>query len=148
MSLIPWKPFWDMGDWFEEEPRLLGKFEDLPILKAPKVDMYETKKDVVAEVELPGVDPDKIEIEVEDNFLRIEAGKEKKEEKKGKDYYKKEISSSFYRRVIPLPVEVIGEKASADYEKGILKVVIPKKSVKKVVAKKIKIKIKNKKSKK
>ena len=148
MSLIPWKPFWDTDDWFEEEPRLLDKFKNFPVVKAPKVDIYETKKDVVAEIELPGVDPEKIKAEVEDNILRIEAGKENKEEEKGKDYYKKEISYSFYRRIIPLPVEVVEEKAEAKYEDGILKIVIPKKKVKKVDTKRIQIKVKNKKSKK
>ena len=148
MSLIPWRPFWDMENWFEEEPRLLGKFEDFPIMKAPKVDIYKTKKDVVVEIELPGVDPKKIKVEVEDNALKIEAGKEIKKEEKGKDYYRKEISSSFYKRVILLPVEVVEKKANANYEDGILKVVIPRKKIKKVDSKKVQIKVKNKKSKK
>ena len=144
MSLIPWRPFWDMDEWFEEESTLLSKFENFPNIKIPKVDIYETKKDVVVEIELPGIDPKKITIEVEDNILRIEAGKEFTKEEKKKDYYKKEISSSFYKRVIPLPVEVIEEKADANYEDGILKVMIPRKKVEKIKTKKTQIKVKNK----
>ena len=149
MALVPWKSFWDMDDWFDEEPKLLGKLDNLAIIKSPKVDIYETKKDVVAEVELPGVDPDKIKIEViDDNLLEIEAGKEFSKEKKNKNYYKKEISSSFYKRLVPLPVEVTGEKSSADYKDGILKIMIPKKNLKKIDNKRVQVKIKNKKNKK
>ncbi|MBZ9573042.1 Hsp20/alpha crystallin family protein, partial [Patescibacteria group bacterium] len=98
---------------------------------------------VVAEVELPGANPKNREVEVKDNILKVEARAEEKKEEKGKGYYRKELSRGFYKRAVPLPVEVIGEKAGASFEGGILKVVIPKrKPVKKEKEKKIKIKVK------
>lgn len=149
MPIIPWRPFWDIERWFEEEwpewperlfPRVIPR---VPMMRAPRMDIYETDGEVVAEVELPGVDPKNIEVEVKDNYLRVEAKAEEKKEEKKKGYYRKEISAGYYKRVVPLPVEVIGEKAEASYEDGILKVIIPKvKPVKKEEAKKIKIKVK------
>ena len=107
------------------------------------MDISETEKEIVAEVELPGVDPKNINVEVKDNVLMVEAKKEEKKEEKKKGYYRKEISSGFYKRAVPLPVEVIGEKADAEYKEGILKVVIPKVSPKKVEKKKgVKVKVK------
>lgn len=144
MSLIPWRPFRDLDRWFEEEPELWGKFESFPAIKTPKVDVYTTKKSVVAELELPGVDPEKINAEVEDNVLKIESSIEQEKEEKEKDYYRKEISSSSYRRIIPLPVEVKGDKAKASYKDGILKITIPRKKEEKKKAKKIKIKVNKK----
>lgn len=109
------------------------------------MDIYEDKGDVVAEVELPGIDPKNIEVEVKENCLRVEAKAEEKKEEKGKGYYRKELSKGYYKRVVPLPVEVIGEKAEASYADGILKVIIPKaKPEKKKEKEGIKIKVKAK----
>ncbi len=143
MSLIPWRPFWDIDKWFDEEPLLGENFST-----TPKMDIYKTKKNVVAEIELPGINPENIKVEVENNALRIEAEKEEKKEEKEKDYYRREISSSSYKRIIPLPVEVIEDKAEASYEDGVLKVLIPRMKEEKNKNKKIQIKIKNKRSKK
>ena len=106
------------------------------------MDIYETDGEVVAEIELPGVDPKNIETEVKDNYLRVEAKAEEKKEEKGKGYYRKELSKGYYKRVVPLPVEVIGDKAEAEYNEGILKVTIPKKKPVKEEKKPIKIKVK------
>ena len=145
MPIIPRRPFWNIEDWFEEEgpefrfPRIFHRF---PIVRTPRMDIYETTKEVVAEIELPGVDPKNIEVEVKNNVLKVEAKAEKKKEEKGKGYYRKELSKGYYKRAVPLPVEVLGEKAEATYAEGILKVVIPKAKPKKVKKKAIKIKVK------
>ncbi len=147
MPLIPWRPFWEIERWFEEEwpeefferPRWGRLF---PVMRAPKMDIYETNGEVVVEVELPGIDPKNIEVEVRENHLRVEAKKEEKKEEKEKGYYRKELSRGFLRRIVPLPLEVIGEKAEAEYSNGVLKVTIPKKVVEKEKKKLIKIKTK------
>ncbi len=141
MSLIPWKPFRDFDQFFEdwEEPeRFLSV---IPNVRTPKMDIYEEGKNIVVKAELPGVNPKNINIEVEDNFLKIEAKTENKKEEKKKGYYRKEISESYYKRVVPLPAEVKGEKAEANYEDGILKIIIPKLEPKKEEKKGIKIKV-------
>lgn len=141
MPLIPYRPFWDLNRWFEEEwPERW--FPRIPALRTPKMDIYETDGNVVAEVELPGVDSKNIEVEVKDNVLKVEAKAEEKKEEKGKGYYRKELSKGYYKRAVPLPVEVVGEKAEASFEGGILKVVIPKvKPKKREKEKPIKIKV-------
>ena len=148
MPIIPWRPFWDLDRFFEEEWPDFWRRPGFrfPALKTPRMDISETKENVIAEVELPGVEPKDIDVEVEDNVLTVKASTKKKKEEKKKDYYRKEISTGFYRRSVPLPVEVKGKKANATYEDGILKVVIPKVRLKKVEKKKgVKIKVKGKK---
>lgn len=146
MSIIPWRPFWGIDRWFEEDwpdtwerPRWGWR---IPMVRTQRMDIYEINGEVVAEVELPGVDPKNIEVEVKNNVLSVEAKAEKKREEKGKGYYKKELSKGFYKRAVPLPVEVIGEKAKASYKEGILKVAIPKKKPTEKKEKPIKIKVK------
>jgi len=147
MPIIPRRSFWEMEKWFDEEwpeiwrrPRIMLRMGDLAV---PKMDIYETEKEVVTEVELPGVNPEDIEVEVRENVLVVQAKRKAEKEEKNKGYYRKEISSGFYRRAVPLPAEVIAEKADASYKEGMLKISIPKKEVKKVKpkkAKKIKVK--------
>lgn len=146
MAIVPWKPFKDLDKWFEEDWRELWEFPERIIapfseLRTPRMDVYEENGNIVAEVELPGVDPKNIDVEVKDNYLKVEAKKEEKKEEKKKGYYRKEISRGYYRRIIPLPEAVKGEKADASYKDGILKIVIPKLEEKKE-KKGVKVKVK------
>jgi HSP20 family protein len=141
MPIIPWRPFGDIERWFEEFwPEEWPEFR-FPRIRTPRMDIYEKDDKVIAEVELPGVDPKDIEVEVKDNVLRVTAkGKEVKEEK-GKGYYKREMGERYFKREVLLPTDVVEEKAEAEYENGILKVTIPKAKPKEE-KKKIKIKVK------
>lgn len=152
MPIIPWRPFWDIEKWFEGmEPEEWferpggGRF--LPMIRTPRMDIYEDNGNVIAEVELPGVDPKNINVEVKDDILRIEARSEEKKEVKEKGYYKKEMGARYFKRAVSLATQVLGEKAEAEYEGGILKVTIPKAKPKKEEKKGVKIKVKGEKSK-
>ena len=92
----------------------------------PAVDVYEDKNNVIVETQLAGVDPEKVDIAIENNVLSIKGDSEKKSEVEDKNYYRKEIRRGSFYRSVPLPTHVIGEKASASAEDGVLKVVIPK----------------------
>ena len=135
MSLIPYKPFGDIERFFEDW--------DLSETSSPRMDVYETEKDIVVEAELPGTDPKNIDVEVTDKAVKIEAKREeeKKEEKKG--YYRRELSKGYCKRVIPLPAEVIENKARAEYKDGLLKISVPKAKPTKTKEKRgVKVKIK------
>ena len=141
MPLVPWRPFRDLENFFEAlEPTEAGEG-----IVSPKLNVYETKKDVVAEAELPGIEPEDVDIEIKDNVLKIEARTEKKEEKEEKGYYRREFSRGYYRRVTPLPVEVKDDKAEANYDNGVLTIRMPKAEPSKTEKKAKKIKVKSKK---
>ncbi len=127
MPIVPWRPFHELERWFEDWPELEG----FPERQVPRMDIYEKNSNIVAEVELPGVDPKDIDVEVKDNVLSIEAKKKKEEKKKEKGYYRRELSKGYFRRRVRLPEGVKSGKTTANYEDGILKVIVPREKPKK-----------------
>ena len=130
-----------MLDPFEEMDTMLNHFsENRAIMFAPSMDIYQTEKDVVAEVSLPGVDPKNIEVAITNDVLTIIGKSEKKSEVDDKNYYRKEVRCGSFQRSVALPATVNCDQAKAEYKDGILKVVIPK--VESVKLKTIKVDIK------
>ena len=146
MPIIKWRPFKELEkpfhfpDIFEEEDWV--PFVPTFRFEEPAVDIYQDKENLYVEMPLAGVKPDDVEISIEDNILTIQGRSEEKKEIKEKDYLRKEIKKGAFRRVIKLPVEVKGNKAVAESQAGMLKVIIPKiaKAIPKV--KRIPIKVK------
>ena len=140
MSLIKWAPFFSD----DEMDKAFGEF--LPAVRGdqfgftPAVDMYEDQNNIIVETQLAGIDPEKVDISVENNVLCLKGESEKKSEVDDKNYYRKEIRRGSFYRSVPLPAHVIGEKAVAEADGGVLKIIIPK--AQEVKPKTIKIKTK------
>lgn len=136
-NLVRWAPFRDFDKIFEEDWLMPAARH----LRGPAVDLYETDNEVVAEVSIPGIDPKKVDVQIENNVLHIRSEEEEITEDKNKDYYRKEVRRGMFARSIALPTEVDSDKVSATSEKGILKIIMPKSE--KVKAKKVNIDIKD-----
>jgi HSP20 family protein len=117
--LIPWKPlfdpFADMENMMQSEHGII-----------PPIDMYQTKDLVVVETPMAGIDPNHVEVTVEDGVLTIKGSMERKTEVDEKDYYRKEVRSGSVFRRVSLPASVQEGKAEASFENGLLRVEIPK----------------------
>lgn len=125
MSLIKWEPFDDFD-------RLFRDLSLTPTLKMPNFDLacdiYEDGNTLIAEMNIPGLDGEHIDVEIEDNHLRISGRREEVQEKKEKSHYTKEIRRGSFERTVVLPVAVHREGVSAEYENGVLKVLMPKRN--------------------
>jgi HSP20 family protein len=122
--------FWNYGP--RDDSRLLssGKQDVVPSnMRQAIADVYETDKEIIATVDIPGVDKKDITIDATDNSLQIsvEKKKEKKEDKKG--VYRIERSYAGFYRSIPLPEYADKDKVGATYNNGVLEIKIPKLSV-------------------
>ena len=106
------------------------------------MDIFEEGKNVVVKMQIPGIDPEKLDIRVEENYLHVSGSREEEQEIKKKNYYSKQISRGVFSRSVPLPVATQSEKVEADYEKGVLTVTIPKKEVAKKERNKVSVRIK------
>jgi HSP20 family protein len=145
MALIPWRPGWlwrpwedwweDVDKWFEEKWPEIKTAEFMP-----PVDIYEKGNNLIVETPIAGIEPEKVDISIEDNTLILKGRSEKKSEVEEKDYYRKEVRYGSFYRAVSLPTKVIGDKAEASYEDGLLRITIPKAAEAK--EKKIQIKVK------
>jgi HSP20 family protein len=77
-------------------------------------------------VDLPGVKPEDVCVELHDNQPKISGNRNTEDEPKGRTYHRVERPSGEFRRVIALPVPVDEAKIEADFHQGVLKVLLPK----------------------
>ncbi len=84
---------------------------------------FENDDAFVAQIELPGVNPKDVSLEVGDNALRLSA--ERKTRSKGPDAE----SAVPYRQSFSIPEGVDADKVSAGFEEGVLSVTFPKTEV-------------------
>lgn len=127
MSLIKWEPF----DEFDRVFRDLQPFSALrsqPLGWDLAADVYEDGETLVAEMNLPGLSADDIDVEVEAGHLRVAGKREEVDEKRGKSHYAKEIRRGSFERVIPLPDVVREDGVEATYRDGVLTVVMQKRA--------------------
>lgn len=109
---------------------------------SPRVDVAETDKGLEVTAELPGIDQKDIELDIADNVLTLKAERatEKEEKDEKKHYHLVERSHGSYMRRFALPFEADPDKVEASFDKGVLKVFVPRspeaeKHVKKIAIK-------------
>lgn len=124
MSIVRWTPMFP--SWNEMDKMFDDSFGNGLSGFVPALDVYQTKDDVVVETALAGIDPNLVNISIANDVLTIEGKSEHKSEVDDKNYYRKEIRCGSFHRSVALPTSVAGDKAKATYEKGILKIVVPK----------------------
>ncbi len=131
-EIAKWDPFRDFSLLRSEMDRLfdtmLGRYprERTEGLWSPLVDVEETKDNIIARVELPGMKKDEIKVTLINNMLTVSGERKHASEEKGKTYYRIERAYGKFQRTVELPTEVVAEKAKATYKDGILELVIPK----------------------
>ncbi len=136
MPIIKWSPFF-----FEPFDSMNNVFDDMSSAMAsrtsgsiiPPVDMYETTEAVVVETPMPGVDPDGLEIAINNGVLTIKGTSERKTEVDDKNYYRKEVRTGSIFRQVVLPARVEEGKAQASFENGVLKITLPKAEERKAI---------------
>lgn len=94
----------------------------------PAVDVRESEKELRLEVELPGINPDEVELTAENGVLTVRGEKrtERKEGDEGSRYHVVERSYGSFMRSFQLPQGLDESKIEADFNNGILTIHLPK----------------------
>lgn len=135
MDLIRWEPkeslmrnfFDDFFDTFNRSGVNRRRNWEEGGIWSPATDLIDQKDQLIARIELPGVEKKDVKISVSDNNLTVQGEIEKDKETKKEDYYCCERVYGTYSRTISLPVEVEQDKIKAKFKNGILEIVMPKK---------------------
>ncbi len=95
---------------------------------APAVDVYEDEHKVTLKIEVPGIDEKDIDVRVENNTLTVHGERKIEKEEKEENYRRVERQYGSFTRTFTLPQTVDTENVSATYDKGVLKIALPKKA--------------------
>lgn len=152
MALLEvWSPFRELerfrkefDDVFE---RVLGGAEERRLGRVvPAVESFVEGGMLVIRFELPGVDLEKVEVNVAGDLLTVSGSREETYEKKGRTFMRREVSYGSFERTIELPAGVKSEDLKANYKDGVLELSAP--MPKETAPRSIKIETGNSKSKK
>ena len=91
-----------------------------------KVNVAEQDGALEITAEMPGCAPEDIDVQLKDGVLTIKGEKKVEKDDKQKDYHVMERSFGMVERSFTLPAEVDASKVEAAFDKGVLKVTLPK----------------------
>jgi HSP20 family protein len=95
---------------------------------APPVDIYEDEHNITLKVEVPGIDEKDIDVRIEGNTLTVHGERKLEKEEKEENFRRVERHYGSFTRSFTLPGSVDPGQVSADYDKGVLKIKLPKKA--------------------
>jgi HSP20 family protein len=91
----------------------------------PDVDVSQRNSELCITIDLPGMKPDEISVEVTDEAIRIEGERRREHEEESGGVYRTERSYGTFHRVIPLPDGAITDEAKASFRDGVLEITVP-----------------------
>ncbi|MCO6453992.1 MAG: Hsp20/alpha crystallin family protein [Pirellulaceae bacterium] len=92
----------------------------------PLADMKETDEAFELTLDLPGMTAEDIHVEVKEGDLWVTGERKEEQEEKGETFHRTERRYGHFRRMFSLPKTVREEKIEATFDKGVLKIVVPK----------------------
>jgi HSP20 family protein len=129
---VRWQPFAELGELRTRMDRL---FEDLWDRQgnagvagrtwSPAVDVVHENGNLVLRADVPGIKPDEVKIEVENDILTVSGSHEEKKETKDKRFLRRERRSGSFARSMTLPAGVDAKQIKAKTHDGVVEVTIP-----------------------
>lgn len=130
MELRTWTPFDLEKDWrFFDFPRMARELTGLEF--RPSIDVVRDEEELVVTAELPGIEPDDIDVSLDNGILTIKGEKSERKEISDDDRYLRERSYGRFLRRITLPEGIEADTMKATYDNGVLvvRVAVPEEKV-------------------
>jgi HSP20 family protein len=91
----------------------------------PQTEVFQRGNELVVRADLPGLNRDEVNVELEDDRIIIHGERRDEHETNEQGFYQTERSYGSFYRAIPLPEGVDGDKAQADFTNGVLEITMP-----------------------
>lgn len=105
------------SDWLQDQTTSQGPF--------PPINVFQQDADLLAIIELPGIDKSTLKIEAKENTIRI-AGKKAVSYPDGVSIHRRERVAGEFDRTLALPVRLEPDGIKAEYRDGILALFLPR----------------------
>lgn len=132
-TIVRWDPFADLDEMRHSMDRFFGGYQ--PFRRARyagreignvPLDVSETDDAYEVEAALPGVKPEDVEIQVHGDTVTIKGEVKEEAGENGKSWLRRERRYGVFARSFTLPTDVDPDKATADFENGLLSLTLPK----------------------
>ncbi len=125
-TLTRWDPFAELGELRSGFDRMFGGWlepRDRP--RTPEIDVMRENGNRIVRADMPGIKPEEVKIEVEDDILTFTGEHDERKEERQDDYVRRERRyGSFYRSMV-LPAGVDATKITATTHDGVVELTIP-----------------------
>jgi HSP20 family protein len=124
-TLTRWDPFAELSELRTRFDRMFDQFDGRERVWTPPVDVVRDNGNLVVRADIPGIKPEEVKIEVEDDILTVSGEHEEHKEEKDKHYVRRERRYGSFSRSMALPSGVDAKKIKAKTHDGVVEVTIP-----------------------
>ncbi|MHA2620394.1 MAG: Hsp20/alpha crystallin family protein [bacterium JZ-2024 1] len=112
--------------WDELRP-FSWELEPMPFSRwVPPVDILEKPDAHIIRLDLPGLSPEQVKVEIRDNTLTVSGTREEARKEEGANYCRQERYFGAFQRSFELPANIQTDAVSADFSNGVLEIRLPK----------------------
>ncbi len=125
-ALTRWEPFAELGELRSRFDRIFDELvEGRERTWTPAIDVVRDNGNIVVRADVPGIKPEEVKIEVEDDILTVSGSHEERKEAKEKHYMRRERRYGSFSRSMALPAGVDPKKIKAKTHDGVVEVTVP-----------------------
>jgi HSP20 family protein len=125
-ALTRWEPFAELGELRSRFDRMFDDFFDGHERQwTPAIDVERENGSLVVRADVPGIKPEEVKIEIENDILTVSGEHEERREEKDKHFLRRERRYGSFSRSLALPVGVDAKKIKASTHDGVVEVTIP-----------------------
>lgn len=118
--------FWGPWNEFDRMQRAVSRWASPPSVDFPAVNVWVSGDEAVVTTEIPGVDPQSIDISVVGKTLTIRGSRDPEELKEGESYHRRERWLGRFTKTVEMPFLIEASKVEAKFSKGILHIKTPR----------------------
>ena len=125
-TLTRWDPFTELGELRTRFDRLFDEWLDgRERAWTPAIDVVREDGHLVVRADLPGIKPEEVKIEVEDDILTVSGEHRESKVEKDKRYVRRERRYGSFSRSMTLPKGITAKDIKARTHNGVIEVTIP-----------------------